>query len=119
MHLVNNEEENEAGLSWCRKVGSFPLIIHRRRDKVSSPYNYTKHDFLKRKINKNSYCLKFCFIGFYTCHCCHKEESTHKRLYFMPRSELLKHINIFHIMVCIFYLFIIDFVPSFINFNVS
>lgn len=39
---------------------------------------------LKQIINK----YKFCFTGFYTCHSCHKEESTHKWLYFIPRSEI-------------------------------
>lgn len=39
---------------------------------------------LKQIINK----YKFCFTRFYTCHSCHKEESTHKWLYFIPRSEI-------------------------------
>ena len=41
MYLVKIEEENDAGLSWCRKMGSFPLIMHKRKDKMMIPCNDT------------------------------------------------------------------------------
>ena len=57
-------EENDAGLSWCRKMGSFPLIIHKRKDKMMIPCNDTneKSKYWKRTMINTRIFTKLRFV---------------------------------------------------------